>query len=578
MRRAGVVVLTLLVLLILTPMTVVEGRLGGGHSFSGGGGGSSSGGSRSISGGYSGGFSGGYSGGGSSSGGTPLPGWCITPLVIGVVLFFVISSLVKHYGAQTTNYSSANHRPMIEHRATPPEVRRGRLGELKNRDPYFSEPVFLDFVCALFARLHEARGRGELDTFHFYLGPEAEKTLQGLTRGGLIEVNGVVVGAARLINVKPASSGLDHDQIDVEFETNYTEVWPAVVDTQGPAFGKGDRRTVTTGSRTDSSDANQGMTVYANEVWGFSRRSGLTSRAPEDVAVESCPNCGSPLTRGSDERCPHCGAAAIPGQFSWAVTTIQTVNRHRLGLMLTETVPEVGTDLPTVYQHDLANRWQIFLSTHPTFDWDQTRQRFELVFLALQAAWTNRQWEQARPYETDAMFQTHLYWIEEYQRQNLRNVLEDIRIERIELAKIESDAFFDALTIRIRASMKDYTLRENGQFVCGDRKRDRVFTEYWTFLRRLATARQTLPEVDFSPADKLASMTEEPTKAGRKTPARPDLQSVSDELREKPTCPNCGAPLTINQAGVCEYCDTKITLGQFDWVLSRIEQDETYRG
>jgi hypothetical protein len=43
-------------------------------------------------------------------------------------------------------------------------------------------------------------------------------------------------------------------------------------------------------------------------------------------------------------------------------------------------------------------------------------------------------------------------------------------------------------------------------------------------------------------------------------------------------CPNCGAALKINRAGVCEYCQGKVTSGEFDWVLSRIEQDEAYRG
>ena len=43
-------------------------------------------------------------------------------------------------------------------------------------------------------------------------------------------------------------------------------------------------------------------------------------------------------------------------------------------------------------------------------------------------------------------------------------------------------------------------------------------------------------------------------------------------------CPNCGALLKINMAGVCEYCNGKLSSGAFDWVLSRIEQDEAYTG
>jgi hypothetical protein len=44
-------------------------------------------------------------------------------------------------------------------------------------------------------------------------------------------------------------------------------------------------------------------------------------------------------------------------------------------------------------------------------------------------------------------------------------------------------------------------------------------------------------------------------------------------------CPSCGAPLdNVNAAGICGYCDGKITSGRFDWVLSRIEQAEAYQG
>jgi hypothetical protein len=31
-------------------------------------------------------------------------------------------------------------------------------------------------------------------------------------------------------------------------------------------------------------------------------------------------------------------------------------------------------------------------------------------------------------------------------------------------------------------------------------------------------------------------------------------------------------------AGTCKYCQAKVTTGEFDWVLSRIEQDEVYVG
>ena len=48
--------------------------------------------------------------------------------------------------------------------------------------------------------------------------------------------------------------------------------------------------------------------------------------------------------------------------------------------------------------------------------------------------------------------------------------------------------------------------------------------------------------------------------------------------RLDPNCPGCGVPLILNMAGECEHCGAHVTSGEFDWVLSKIEQDEAYRG
>ena len=99
---------------------------------------------------------------------------------------------------------------------------------------------------------------------------------------------------------------------------------------------------------------------------------------------------------------------------------------------------------------------------------------------------------------------------------------------------------FDALTVRVYATCCDYTLNEKDQKVGGDRNVPRQYSEYWTLVR--GVDRRGAPRVDDG-------------------------------------CPNCGGPIAeINMAGVCKHCDAKISNGQFDWVLSRIEQDEVYVG
>ena len=110
---------------------------------------------------------------------------------------------------------------------------------------------------------------------------------------------------------------------------------------------------------------------------------------------------------------------------------------------------------------------------------------------------------------------------------------------RVETVCLELDRYFESATLRIFASMKDSTVRlSDGALLSGDPRKPRVFSEYWTFIRR---------------------------------------SGVTSKARELTCCPNCGATLDkITTAGVCEYCDANITRGDYDWVLSRIEQDEAY--
>ena len=87
--------------------------------------------------------------------------------------------------------------------------------------------------------------------------------------------------------------------------------------------------------------------------------------------------------------------------------------------------------------------------------------------------------------------------------------------------------------------MIDYTEDAQGNHVCGSKKKRTQFSEYWTFVRGRGAAENTKGDA---------------------------------------VCPNCAAELNITMAGECEYCGSKLTSGDFDWVLSEIQQDEEYAG
>jgi hypothetical protein len=165
-----------------------------------------------------------------------------------------------------------------------------------------------------------------------------------------------------------------------------------------------------------------------------------------------------------------------------------------------------------------------------------------LVFLKLQNAWSEQAWEGARPYETEHLFHSHLYHLEQYAENGLRNKIEQVRIKRNTIVRMEHDVHFDAITVRIMASALDYTLDRRGRIRSGSKTRPRTFSEYWTFVRSAGFAATERDSLD------------------------PDH------------CPNCGGDVKVNQAGDCEYCGSTISGGEFSWVLSSIEQDESYRG
>ena len=243
------------------------------------------------------------------------------------------------------------------------------------------------------------------------------------------------------------------------------------------------------------------------------------------------------MEEGQEERCAYCGAVFGSGAFDWFVTNVTLLQETTTPPRLTGTVEERGTLLPTRVDPNIEQGIAAVRERDPSFSLETLRPRVELIFTELQQAWSNLEWQRARPFLTDRLFMSMSYWIDAYRKAGLRNVTTDNRITRIELVRVETDPFFDIVTVRIFATGHDYTIDESGHVVAGSKERERTYSEYWTLVRSVGSR---------------------------------------GSGRDPKTCPNCGAPLAINQAGRCEYCGSKVTGGEFDWVLSRIEQDEEY--
>lgn len=500
MRR---VVLLIVIALLLA--VAAQARIGGGQTYSG----PSSGSSRSSGGGGGGGGSS-YGGGGSSSytpsdygsssssssssSGAQLDG-CVVALIFFIIVVFIVAQVISKQGESTEVM-------VVDQPAALPRA-AADMSALRRFDPNFSEIVFTDFCYSLFARVYEALGRGELDRYAPYVDSGVRNGLKAYATG-VTSVDEIVIGSFAIISFRLG----EIVQTQVEYEANYVE--------------------------TKNGAARR---CYIRDRWTLTRSRDVLSPTPEKAKAEHCPKCGAPLETRTDGACMHCGTIIHDGSFQWFVRSISTLSEETLPPDLSGGGPEVGTDYPTRFQPNLAAKRKSLEESQPNFSWTAFLERVRLVANELQAAWTSRHWQRAQKYETGALFQMHRYWIDEYLRQGLRNVVDDFTVSQIVIVKVSSDAFFDAITVRLYASGRDYMVNEQGTIVGGGPSIPRHWSEYWTFVRGRAGA-------------------------------APDAR----------VCPNCGAPRGEGQSVVCEFCGGKIVSGEFPWILSRIEQDEAYRG
>lgn len=468
-------------------------RAGGGQSFGGGSSSRSSGG-------------GGYSSGGGGGDGDLL--WIIYILVFeypafGIPLLLIAGYIFfKHHASRMgapAERTVTRSRQLSHQRALD-------LSGLRARDPDFSRALFLDLARLLFIRAHEERGRGNFGALAPYFTAEAVGGLRILHPEDA-KVESVIIGSAALVGVV-----LDRDTttLNVSFTSNMVE---------------------------------GGKHLYFEEHWRFTRSASAKSLGPDKMRSLSCPNCGSAMETKADGSCVRCDTVIVDGRLQWQVSLIRRGASRpvpAIDLQLGGGGIEVGTDMPTVMDPGLGGSTRALRARYPLEHWVEFRERVNHSFLQIQDAWTSGQWEKARPYETDFLFQQHRYWIERYKREGLKNELADITITDVVPARIELDPFCESITVRIYARMRDWTINRSGETVGGDPHTPRVFSEYWTFVRSAGRQRKG---------------------------AQPDQ------------CPSCGAALDrVSETGVCGYCDAKVTGGEFDWVLSAIDQDEVYLG
>jgi predicted lipid-binding transport protein (Tim44 family) len=171
----------------------------------------------------------------------------------------------------------------------------------------------------------------------------------------------------------------------------------------------------------------------------------------------------------------------------------------------------------------------------PTFSEPAFLSQAEQAFLLVQRALGEQRPEVARRVMADVLFQELRGEVEERKAKGWRLHIDNLGISRSFVKAANSDAAYDTIVVGIISTSARYDTDASGAVVQGTAT-PRTLVEDWTF-QRSAQAQ---------------------TKVGGGT--------LSAQ------CPNCSAPLEVDETGSCQYCRRAVMGGAYDWVLVRVEQ------
>ena len=158
------------------------------------------------------------------------------------------------------------------------------------------------------------------------------------------------------------------------------------------------------------------------------------------------------------------------------------------------------------------------------------------LYIRLQNAWTDRDLEPVRSRLSEEQYAAAERGVNQYLRAKQTNHVDRIAVLGTEIIGCSKDNRNDIIIVRMNTRIVDYVTDDaTGKLVRGDKSAEKFMTYHWTMIRSL----------------------------GKQT-------AVSGKIKAK-YCPHCGAPLDLNQSGVCSYCHSVVTSDDHDWVLAKIE-------
>ena len=151
----------------------------------------------------------------------------------------------------------------------------------------------------------------------------------------------------------------------------------------------------------------------------------------------------------------------------------------------------------------------------PGFELEQFTQQVQRVFFIVETAWSERKPETSRQVMADALWLEQRQQVQGYIDGHKRNMLDNLTVSNIWPVAAHSDNRWDTITVRVMAASADYDVDDQGGRVLRGDREVKSWAEDWTFQRS----------------------------------SKAQTKDGGTGLGSK--CPNCGAPLDVDLAGIC---------------------------
>lgn len=180
-----------------------------------------------------------------------------------------------------------------------------------------------------------------------------------------------------------------------------------------------------------------------------------------------------------------------------------------------------------------------FMAANPGFNKEEFKGKVKIAFMAIQDAWMQQNLSKVRNWISDGVYQRFNLQFEMMKQLGQKNLLSNISIQQITFIKTQVESTYSTLTVSVKFKLDDKFISEKMPKLNESYSGDEAL-EYWTFVKKSGP--------------------------------------INKDLYHDNSCPNCGNELNKDGGEVskCPSCSTVTYLGDYDWVLSEITQEDDY--